>query len=631
MRGRRHLAPLIAACLAGLWGGALAFSYWQGRLPFLDRIEAPLADVRFLLQGPRPAPDSITIVAIDDDTVRETGAYPLARATIGGIIERLQTHKPKVIAVDLLFLDPGPPEGDRALASALGKAPSLIAAAGLFDRSTQTLAIEGEDALAELPSSRNVLLPLQSLSGVAAVGAVNVASVPFVVPRLVPLLLLSADGLLPSFPLRAASISFGRNPVIGPDRITLDTRPISLDRGHSLALRFYGPRGTIRTISASDVLNNRIEGSAIRGKVVLIGAVVTGGGDVFPTPFDPVLPGVEVMATATSHLISGDGLIRDGRVRLVDAVTAFILPVVLVLLLAWRRSRLGFALIAAVALLWIGVTMVAFAYGVWLSVSLPVLAAAPPVVLFGAARLWSDRQRAERLARESRTLRHFQPPSLARRLAQDPDFLSKPVRQQAALVFIDLSGFTGLSETLSPDETQVVLKGFHALVDEEAMRHHGLVASFMGDGAMVIFGLPDPVPEDACHAVEACVALCSRTRAWLASLPETIASQLGFKIGAHYGTINASRLGGDSHQHITAIGDTVNVASRLMEVAAAHQADVALSDDLFHAAGAACSVFDSGALAGTFQAPIRGRSGSVPIWLWRSARTGEASLEPLPE
>ena len=155
------------------------------------------------------------------------------------------------------------------------------------------------------------------------------------------------------------------------------------------------------------------------------------------------------------------------------------------------------------------------------------------------------------------------------------------------------------------------------------MRHKGVVASFMGDGAMILFGLPEPGPEDSCHAMETCIGLCERTRTWLASLPPSISSHLGFKIGAHYGAIVASRLGGESHQHITAIGDTVNVASRLMEVAAAHEMDLALSDDLYRAAGAACSALDCGVLTGTLEASIRGRSGSVRIWLWRSQRASE--------
>jgi len=624
MQGRRQAITLLAVCLAALWGGSLAYTHWRSDVPLLDRVEAPLADLRFLLQGPRAAPESITIIAIDDEVVQEAGAFPLPRATVAQIVDRLASLKPRVIAIDVLFVDAGHPEGDAALAAALGRAPSVIAAAGIFDRSIQTVSASADDGLEEVPSSRNLLLPLKSLSDVAAVGAVNVTLDPSGVPRQVPLFLRSGDRLIPSFPLRAASIAFNRDPVISPGQIVLDAQPVATDRGYSLPLRFYGPRGTIRTVSASDILKNRFDESAVRDRIVVVGTMVAGAGDVFPTPFDPILPGVEVMATAVAHLTTGDGLIRDGRVRLADAAMALVLPVLLVLFLAWHRSTLGFALIALVALLWVGLTALAFTHGVWLSASLPILAAAPPATLFGAARLWFDRQRADRFAEESSTLRHFQPAGLAQRLAEDPDFLARPVEQQAALVFIDLSGFTGLSETLSPDETREVLKGFHALVDEEAVRCHGLVASFMGDGAMIIFGLPDPVPEDACHAVEACAALCGRMEAWLGSLPEAMSSRIGYKIGAHYGPISASRLGGDSHQHITAIGDTVNVASRLMEVAASHHADVALSDDLFRAAGEACSVFDSGALAGTLQTSIRGRSGSLPIWLWSAGKTGAA-------
>jgi adenylate cyclase len=611
--------------LAGLWGAGLGYVHWHGGVPVLDRIEAPLTDLRFLIQGRRAAPEALTIIAIDDDTVQDTGAFPLPRSTMARLVATVAAGRPKVIALDLLFVAPGPQEGDEALAQALRQAPSVLAAAGLFGEATQF--IDGtDDEFGPLPKAQRLLLPVPLLAKSAAVGFVNVTTDWSGTPRHVPLLLRAGDQLVPSFPLRTASIASGRSPAIEPDRVVLGDRAAAIDLGYALPLRFYGPRGTIRTISAKDVLGGRMEAQAVRDRIVVIGATVAGGGDVFPTPFDPVLPGVEVLATAMAHLSEGDGLVRDRRVRLADAVVATILPMLLVLLLSWHRSALGFAVIAVVAVLWIGMTAAVFVKGIWLSATLPLAAAAPPAVLFGAAQLWLDRWRADRLAVERRTLRQFQPPSLTERLARDPDFLAKPVRQEAALVFIDLSGFTGLSEVLGPNETRDVLQGFHRLVDDEAVRHHGVVAGFMGDGAMLLFGLPEPGAEDACHAVEACIALCERARAWLASLPESITSNLGFKIGAHFGTIVASRLGGESHQHITAIGDTVNVASRLMEVAAAHGFELALSDDLYRAAGAACSAFDRGFLQGALDTTIRGRSGSVRIWLWRSRRLGEEAV-----
>jgi adenylate cyclase len=620
MHRGRHLATVTAAGLAALWGLSLAFPHGRGELSILDRLEAPLADLRFLVQGQRPAPEGVTIVAIDDETVQEVGSYPLPRTAIAHLVRELAKQQPKVIALDLLFVAPGPAEGDRLLAEALQEAPSVLAAAGVFGSSLQSLPPVPTTGLEHVPVADQLFLPIAQLSAGAAVGVVNITTDRAGTPRHVPLLLRSGDRLLASFALRAASIAAGQDPAVHAQGIALGDRFISTDVGYALPLRFYGPRGAIQTVSASHVLRGGLPEAALRDQVAIVGATVTGGGDVFPTPFDSVLPGVEVLATAVSHLLSGDGLVRDRRTRTIDAVLAVSLPAILVLLLAWHRRAVGFAVISLVALLWLGITTAAFARGFWLSATLPLAAAAPPAILFGAVQLWLDRRRADALEAERGVLRRFQAPGLAERLSRDPNFLAEPVHQQAAVVFIDLSGFTGLSEALGPDETRDLLKGFHSLVDEEAVSHNGYVASFMADGAMILFGLPEPGPQDACHAVEVCVGLCSRMRAWLAGLPEPVSSRLGFKVGAHCGTIVASRLGGGSHQHITAIGDTVNVASRLMEVAAEHGAEVAVSDQLFRAAGPACSIFDSGALTGAFEATIRGRSGSIPVWIWQSPR-----------
>ncbi|MBD2746384.1 adenylate/guanylate cyclase domain-containing protein [Microvirga sp. BT688] len=614
---RRYAIPLVAAALAGLWGAGLAFFHWQGGSALLDRLEAPLTDLRFVVQGPRPAPDGITILAIDDQTAQQVGAYPLPRTTMAKLVSNVGRMHPKAVALDILFVDPGPAEGDLALAKALGETRGVLAAAGLFERSTQHAPAPARTAPDDLPTVQRLLLPIGSLASASAIGVVNIATDPSGVPRHIPLLVRSDSQIIPSFPLRTVSVAMGRDPVLRAGEVAIGGVATSTDAGYALALRFYGPSGTIRTISASDVLNGQADEDAFRDRLVVIGATVTGGGDAFPTPFDPVLPGVEVLATAMAHLLEGDGLVRDGRVRLIDGCVAILMPILFVLLLAWHRGIWGFAIIGGVTAAWIGLTFAAFTQGIWLSATLPLLAALPPAIVFGATELWLDRRRADRLSVQSRTLRRFQAPSLTKRLAEDPAFLMKPVRQKAAMIFIDLSGFTGLSELLPLDETREMLRGFHALVDQEALRHQGIVASFMGDGAMILFGLPDASPEDACHAVEACVGLCQRMEEWMAELPDPITSEIGFKIGAHFGEIIASRLGGDSHQHITAIGDTVNVASRLMEVAASHHADVALSDDLHRAAGDACSILESGFLEGTFATAIRGRSGSIPIWLWR--------------
>jgi adenylate cyclase len=290
----------------------------------------------------------------------------------------------------------------------------------------------------------------------------------------------------------------------------------------------------------------------------------------------------------------------------------------LVGLLAWRRNAIALPTVSAVALAWAGANALAFAHGIWLDAATTIVAAAPPVILYGMLQLWSGRRSAQNLAVRNRLLEQFQPLGLQEWLARDPDFLLAPVRQNAAVVFVDLSGFTSVSETLGPEATRGLLKEFHALVDKEVAGCGGVITSFLGDGAMILFGLPEAVADDAARAGQCSIALCVKTERWIAALPPAIAHRIGFKIGAHFGPIVASRLGGHSHQHITATGDTVNVASRLMEVAAHHDVRLALSDTLRIAAEQTGARLKTGSLAGPVEAQIRGRSSSLTVWLWRS-------------
>ncbi|MGC1529662.1 MAG: adenylate/guanylate cyclase domain-containing protein, partial [Bradyrhizobium sp.] len=559
----RHIQTLIAVTLAAIWGFGVYFEHNRGGLRFLDRIESTTIDIRTLARGKRVPPDLVTIVAIDDDVVKAQGVYPLPRIDLAKIVDAIARLEPKVIAIDLLLIDNGPPDADEALAKSLAARPSVIAAAAIFPEASQSVSSENDKGpLSRLPTAERFLLPLKKFTDHAKIGIANVATDQTGTPRSIPMLFRTPDMVELSFPLRVASLAVGKEPVIGPDRLTLGQRSVPTDVDHALPIAFYGPRRTIRTISAASVLAGDISPDDIRNRIVVLGAAVSGGGDFFSTPFDRLMPGVEVISTAISHLVAGDGPLRDQSVRMADGVVAVLLPAVLVGLLAWRRNAVGLIAAAAVVLVWIATNFLAFSSGIVLGAAVPIAAAAVPVALFGSLQLWSGRQRAQYFAARNELLEQFQAPAIQKWLARDPNFLAEPVRQDAAVVFIDLSGFTSLSEQLGPDDTRDLLKEFHALVDREAVACGGMITSFLGDGAMILFGLPAATADDAARAAECALRLCSSVGRWLVSPRLTSASQLGFKVGAHFGVIVASRLGGGSYHYITATGDTVNVASR---------------------------------------------------------------------
>jgi adenylate cyclase len=615
--GSRHLQTLIAVFLSGLWGAAVYFAHERGHLGFLDRIESAMTDLRTLARGVRVPPDFVTIVAIDDTMIEQAGSYPLARIDLARIIDALARLQPKVIAIDLVLVDRGSDDGDEALAKSLRGRPSVIAAAAVFAQASQPIAAEN-GPLARLPKAERFLLPLKRFADHAQIGIANVTTDRAGTPSSIPMLFRTHDSIEMSFSLRAAALAIGKEPTIEPNRLAFGERSVATDADRALPVTFYGPRRTMRTISAASVLAGEVAADDIRERIVVVGATVTAAGDFFPTPFDSQLPGVEVVATAITHLMAGDGMLRDQLVRLVDATIAIVLPMILVGLLAWRRSAIGLIATLIVVVVAAAANVLAFSRGIWLSAALPIFAAAPPAILFAGVQLSSGRRRAQYFAIRSELLAQFQAPDIREWLTRDPDFLKEPVRQDAAVVFIDLSGFTSLSESLGPDRIRELLKDFHAMVDKEAVSSGGMINSYLGDGAMILFGLPQPASDDAFRAVQCAKGLCVSTQGWLASLLPAVKSRLGFKVGAHFGTIVASRLGGGSYHHITATGDTVNVASRLMEVAAGHGVELALSDELFRAVSRNRSLFEAGALTGPVETRLRGRSGSLDVWFWRS-------------
>jgi adenylate cyclase len=617
----RRLYILVALLCTGLWAGAIWLGHWSGHLRFLDRLESALTDVRTLARGVKAPPDLVTIVAIDDITVGLAGTYPLPRAEIAGIVDAVARLDPKVIAIDLLLIDKGPADGDTALAESLTSRPAVLAAAAVFADTVQPSAANAEP-LARLPMADRFLLPQPEFADRAKVGIANVATGQTGTPLSVPMLFRTRDKIELSFPLRVASIAIGQTLTIEPDRLKFGDRTISTASDYALPISYYGPRQTIRTVSAASLIDGSVDKEAIQRRIVVLGATATGAGDFFPTPFDSLMPGVEIIATAITHLVAGDGVVRDRPVRIVEGIVTILLPMLLVGLLAWRRNAVGLVAVSAILLAWASANAIAFAHGIWLNAAATIAAAAPPLMLFGGIQLWSGRRSAQHLAAQNRLLEKFHTPGLQQWLTRDPDFLLVPVRQNAAVVFVDLSAFTSLSETLDPDATRGLLQEFHALVDKEATRCGGVITSFLGDGAMILFGLPEATPDDAARAAQCSIALCVKTERWIAALPPPIAARLGFKIGAHFGPIVASRLGGRNHQHITATGDTVNVASRLMEVAARHDVRLALSDTLRIAAEATGARLKTGRLAGPVEAQIRGRSGSLTVWLWRNEQSG---------
>lgn len=224
----------------------------------------------------------------------------------------------------------------------------------------------------------------------------------------------------------------------------------------------------------------------------------------------------------------------------------------------------------------------------------------------GLARLaLLDGQRVAQLTR-------FFSPEVANRLvAEHDEGISRGRRQMVSILFIDIRGFTRLSENMTPEELTELLASFRSEVCQIIFDHGGTIDKFIGDAVLAAFGTPDTKADDAERATKAAFAVCRGIRAWHDRRKKRGEPCALVGVGAHSGEVYAGVIAsGDILEH-SVIGDAVNVAQRLERLTRRLDADVVLSDQLLKASGLEATELD---LVRKDGAMIRGHSSPVTIY-----------------
>lgn len=181
----------------------------------------------------------------------------------------------------------------------------------------------------------------------------------------------------------------------------------------------------------------------------------------------------------------------------------------------------------------------------------------------------------KRLAREEvarANYSRFMPEYVVKQLLDNPDsFRLGGVNQTITVLFADIRGFTALSEKEKPEKVVGLLNKYFSAMTEIIFRHGGTLDKYIGDGLMAIFGAPTASPEDALNAVKAAVTMQKRLVTLNDELRAEGYGQVSVGIGLHTGEATIGYIGSDKRSEYTAIGDTVNLASRLESNAAGGQ------------------------------------------------------------
>ncbi len=607
-----------AAVLVCLLVVGLALWRWAAADPVGERLEGTFLDLRFRLRGPLPAPESAVIVAVDEQALGRIGAYQSLRAALARALTTIAAAGPRVIALDILLVDRTGADG--ALATAIqGAAPVLLAVGTTGPAQTaethsaeQALALErsalpvviGQPAGSPAP---RLVLPNARLAGAGLLAHVNVAPDAGGAARAIPLAVPLGDGrLLPSMALGAArfGLDAGRGELVhwGGGAYRIGPRTVVPDDRGRLVLDHYGPPGTIRTVGLLAVLEGGVAPEALAGRMVFVGSTAPSLRDAFATPFGSDVAGVEVLATAAANMVEGRA-IEAGPAAFATS-TLLALAAGLGTVAAFRIRRMALALAAGVAcwLATLAAVQAAFAgASLWLDAVTVIGALAVATLVGGWLRMRHESRGRENLA-------HYIAPSLVSQLSQGvPSFDGR--EQPMGILFVDVAGYSTMAETGRPAEIAGFLRSLHAFFEAAAERHHGLIVDFQGDGALLVFGLPEPSPDqgrgDAANALACGAMLIAERRQVRAPLLD---GPVGLRVSVHWGPVAVGVLGGRRHAKVSVSGDPVNVAARLQEVAKAHGVPFVVSRAVLDAAG------QTTGFRPLATEPLRGRRGQVEIW-----------------
>ncbi|HSS22263.1 MAG TPA: adenylate/guanylate cyclase domain-containing protein [Pyrinomonadaceae bacterium] len=173
----------------------------------------------------------------------------------------------------------------------------------------------------------------------------------------------------------------------------------------------------------------------------------------------------------------------------------------------------------------------------------------------------------ERLAREEvarANYSRFLPEYVVKQMLENPEsFKLGGVNQTITVLFADIRGFTRISEHAPPEKIVSLLNRYFSAMTDIIFAHGGTLDKYLGDGLMALFGAPTTTPEDASNALNAAVAMQRRLLGINLELQKEGLPEVGVGIGLHTGEVTVGYIGSERRSEYTAIGDSVNTASRL--------------------------------------------------------------------
>ncbi|MFQ5953714.1 MAG: CHASE2 domain-containing protein [Kiloniellales bacterium] len=564
----RHRRRLVLFCIAFAVNGGVLLA--TENLAFLTAIENRLVDLRIAyFTPPEDQSPDIAVITVNEQTLADPSAdlacrQPLDRDYLARLVEALHDLPVRAIGLDYLFDRPTDPEKDRRLkrAIAASKVPVVIGWAA----ETSEL----------LPEQRRHIESFKVESG-AIPGNVQLGIQEGITRRL----FIRPGGPQdpPAFPVAIAEAIDRPVPAGDLERAYRGRPSDGSDQFATVPVQHV-----LKTIETRPAFLQRLLGD----KIVLVGADLPE--DHHATPLGDNVPGVIIHAHALGQVLEGRQLPRSGPV--LDALLALVMAVVATVLVLLDRPqliKLGLAAVAAAAF-WAGGFLWYYLGGPMIPLLAPALGLGTAYGV-GSAFIGRHEQRLKEQIRKA--FAQFLAPELVEELAAHPERLKLGGEtRDMTVMFMDIRGFTTLSETMNPQQLTSFINDFLTPMSEIILECRGTIDKYIGDCIMALWNAPLDDPEhvpNACRAalgMRDAVARLYRDPAQsaLPHPPGDVPPQIAIGIGLNTGECNVGNMGSKQRFAYSAMGDEVNLASRLEGQCKTYGVDIVIGERTAEAA-----------------------------------------------
>ncbi len=545
-----------------------------------------------LYQKPRGINNKIKIVAIDMRTLREIGAMGTwSRQVYADLLDTLGDY-PDVIVMDLMLFGEMDASGDQALRDACARNPDIVTGSYINYNSVYSYR---EDGTVYIDNYNIETIDEPFMADVCQTGFVN--SLP------------DTDGVMRTALLTAdrdgqqlCSLSYRAYQMYCEKHGITPNLP-RLENGR-MNIQYAGKPGDYEVIPFCSVRNGEVDPRIFNDCIVVVGAYATGLYDQYAVPnSSDLMYGCEIHANIIQALLDQKYPVRANRLT-VSAVYAVLAGLIYLL---YRRIRPGFS---------IALMLVVTGFFSLLAIGLndgglvlPFLYF-PLFVILGCALsiLHSYLAAAAEKKKISDTFKKYVAPQVVEEITKSGGYSIRlgGESREIAVLFVDIRGFTPMSENLAPEQVVDILNSYLELTTNSIFNNGGTLDKFIGDATMAVFNAPFDLDDYVFKAVKTALDIVAGGDAIESKFLEKYGRSVGFGVGINCGRAVVGNIGCSFRMDYTAIGDTVNTAARLE--ANAKRGQVLISEEVYQKVKDRVTVEPIGAI------PLKGKSNSVFVY-----------------